>query len=105
MALISKKDGWDYGIAFARSINFYNYARITRKDMLKLCKKAENKNLKIIDIVKADNIIFKKRNMHYATVGLRLERVLSKHFNTRIYVTTRSMRTINSIINRIRTSV
>ena len=105
MKLISKKDGWDYGIAFARSINFYSHARITRADMLKLCRKAENKNLKILDIVKADNILFKKRDMHYATVGLRLERVLSKHFNTHIYVTTRSMRTINSIINRVENNI
>jgi uncharacterized protein (DUF1697 family) len=55
--------------------------------------------LKIIKIVKTDNIIFEKRKIHYATVSLRIEKVLSNYFNEKIYVTSRSMKTIKLLIN------
>jgi uncharacterized protein (DUF1697 family) len=67
--------------------------------MLKLCKSIEDENLKIIKIVKTDNIIFEKRKIHYATVSLRIEKVLSNYFNEKIYVTSRSMKTIKLLIN------
>ena len=88
---------WKRGIAFVRGINFYRNLRITKDEMLKLCRKVEDDNLRIIKIVKTDNIIFEKRNMHYATVGQRLEKILSEHFGKPVYVTTRSMRTIKSL--------
>ncbi len=94
----SKRDEWKRGVAFVRGINFYKNLRITKEEMLKLCRKVEDDNLRIIKIVKTDNIIFEKRNMHYATVGQLLEKILSEHFGKPVYVTTRSMRTIKSLI-------
>ena len=88
---------WKRGIAFVRGINFYRNLRITKDEMLRLCKKIENDNLRIVKIVKTDNIVFEKRNMHYADVGSRLEKILSEHFGKTIYVTTRSMKTIKSL--------
>ena len=92
-----RADEWKRGVAFVRGINFYKNLRITKEEMLRLCKKIEDDDLRIIKIVKTDNIIFEKRNIHYATVGQRLEKVLSEHFGKPVYVTTRSMRTIRSL--------
>ena len=88
---------WKRGVAFVRGINFYRNLRITKDEMLRLCKKIEDNNLRIVKIVKTDNIIFEKRNMHYADVGSRLEKILSEHFGKPVYVTTRSMKTIRSL--------
>lgn len=88
---------WEEGIAFVRGINIFKNARITQKKMLELCKKVENQNLKILRIVNVDNIIFKKSGVHYATVGSKLEKILSPYFGRRIYVTTRSIKTIRSL--------
>lgn len=89
---------WKKGVAFVRGINIYKNARITQKKMLKLCKKVENRNIKILKIVKTDNVIFKKKDIHYATVGSKLEKILSSYLGKRIYVTTRSVETIRSLI-------
>jgi uncharacterized protein (DUF1697 family) len=62
--------------------------------MLQLCKSIEDENLRIIKVVKTDNIVFEKRKIHYAEVSSRLEKVLSNCFKDRVYVTSRSMRTI-----------
>lgn len=48
--------------------------------MLELCKKAEDENLKILGVVRTDNILFMKKRIHYATAGARLERILSEYF-------------------------
>ncbi|MEM3031134.1 MAG: DUF1697 domain-containing protein [Candidatus Micrarchaeia archaeon] len=89
--------GWEEGIAFVRGINFYRNARITQEKMFALCRKIETDNLRILKIDKTDNVVFKKRGMHYATVGSRLERVLSAYFGKPIFVTTRSMKTIRRV--------
>lgn len=89
---------WQRGVAFIRGINVYKSKRISQKRMLKLCKSAEDENVKIVKIVKTDNVIFEKRAVHYATVSSRLEKVLSKHFGKPVYVTSRSMRTIQLVI-------
>ncbi len=94
----SKTNGWKEGVAFVRGINIYGNFRITKEKMLDLCKKIENRHIKIIKIVGTDNIIFKKKDIHYATVGAKLEKVLSSHFKKPIYVTTRSMKTIRSLL-------
>jgi uncharacterized protein (DUF1697 family) len=67
--------------------------------MLKLCKSIEDENLKIIKIVKTDNIIFEKRKIRYAEISLRIEKVLSDYFNEKVYATSRSMKTIKLLIN------
>ncbi|MEA1904413.1 MAG: DUF1697 domain-containing protein [Candidatus Hadarchaeota archaeon] len=88
------EQNWEEGVAFVRGINIYKNVRVTQRKMLELCKKVENDDLQILKIVRTDNVIFKKRGMHYATVGSKLENVLSSHFGKPIYVTTRSMKTI-----------
>jgi uncharacterized protein (DUF1697 family) len=86
--------GWKKGVAFVRGINIYGVKRISKEEMLKLCKKIEDEDLRIVKIVKADNIIFEKKKIHYATVSSRLEKVLSEYFKKKVYVTSRSMETI-----------
>jgi hypothetical protein len=44
------------------------------------------------------NIIF-KRKIHYATVSLRIEKVLSNYFNGEICATSRSVKIIKPLIN------
>lgn len=95
---MSDKNQWKRGIAFVKGINMFDNARITKEKMWELCNKIENKNLEIEKIYRTDNIIFKKRKMHYATVGQKLEKILSEHFNKRIHVTCRSIRTIENLI-------
>lgn len=91
------KQNWEEGVAFIRGINMYKNARITQKEIFDLCKKVEDHNLKILKIFKTDNILFKKKDIHYATVGSKLEKVLSSYFGKPIYVTTRSMKTIRAL--------
>jgi len=91
---------WKFGIAFIHGINMFSNNRVTRKEILDIFKSVENENVKIIDIVKCDNIIFIKRRIHYATVGKLFEGVLSKHFKKKIYVTTRSMKTIDKCVKK-----
>lgn len=85
---------WQRGVTFIRGINVYRSKRISQKEMLKLCKSIEDENLRVIRVVKTDNIVFEKRNIHYAEVSSRLEKILSDYFKEKIYVTSRSMRTI-----------
>lgn len=99
---MKKSNDWKEGVAFVRGINIYRNGRITQKEMIKLCKKIETDDLKILKIVKTDNILFKKRNMHYASVGAKIEGVLSKHFGKQIYVTTRSLKTIKDLIEKFK---
>ncbi|MCK4347120.1 MAG: DUF1697 domain-containing protein [Thermoplasmatales archaeon] len=91
------EQNWENGVAFVRGVNMYKNARITQKEMFELCKQIEGYNLKILKIYKTDNIFFKKKGMHYATVGSKLEKILSSYFEKSIYVTTRSMKTIRSL--------
>jgi len=93
----SMNNNWKEGVAFVKGINIYKNARITQEQMFELCKQIENRDLKIVKIVNTDNIVFKKRGIHYATVGSKLEKILSEHFGKPIYVTTRSMETIRSL--------
>lgn len=88
---------WEEGVAFVRGINVYKKARTTQKQMLELCRRVDNHNIKILKIVKTDNVIFKKKGLYYATVGSKLENILSAYFGEPIYVTTRSMKTIRSL--------
>lgn len=88
---------WKRGVAFVKGINMFANSRITKEEMRELCRKIENENLEMEGLYRADNIIFKKRDMHYATVGQRLEKVLSEYFDKQIHVTCRSMRTVKSL--------
>jgi len=85
---------WQRGVAFIRGINIYGSRRISQGKMLELCKSIEHENLRIIGIVKTDNIVFDKRDIHYSTVSSRLEKALSNYFKERVCVTSRGMKTI-----------
>ena len=91
---------WKVGIAFVRGLNMYKQRRINLMEMNKICSKLENDQLNIISIVKPDTILFRKQGMHYATVGQQLERVLTLHFGQPISVTTRSIRTLQLVVNK-----
>lgn len=85
---------WQKGVAFVRGINMYGSNRISKSEMLELCKKIENENIRILQIVKSDTVLFEKRSIHYASVGGALEKVLSGHFGKPVYVTARSIKTL-----------
>jgi uncharacterized protein (DUF1697 family) len=91
---------WSEGVAFVKGINFHANNRITKARMLDLCRSIESDDLKILGIVRTDNIIFKRRGMHYATVSKKLEKVLSEHSKRQIHVTSRSMRTLRALKER-----
>ena len=78
----------------------YGYGRITRMEMNKICGQVEDDQLNILCIIKPDTILFRKKGMHYAAVGQKLERMLTSHFGKPFYVTTRSMRTLQSIFEK-----
>lgn len=86
--------GWRRGVAFVKGINIYGSRRISQEKMLELCRRVEDENLRIVKVVKTDNIIFEKRGIHYADVSSRLEKVLSGYFKEKIHVTSRSMKTL-----------
>ncbi len=94
MIALSRKKG----VAFIRGINFYRHRRITKEKILELCKRVEDENLSILKVVKTDNIVFEKRNIHYATVSSRIEKVLSEYFKEKVYVTSRSIKTIKLLV-------
>ncbi|OIP26259.1 MAG: hypothetical protein COY46_04215 [Chloroflexi bacterium CG_4_10_14_0_8_um_filter_46_9] len=70
-----KSRGWEEGVAFVRGINIYKNSRITQEKIFELCKKVENRNLKILKIVKTDNILFKKKGIGIGERYMRLEKV------------------------------
>ncbi len=89
---------WKLGIAFIRGLNMFNTNRIKKDIVLRLVKKIESNNIKILNVYKTDNVIFKVRSLPYAAVGSKLERVFSKYFRTKIYVTTRGLNTLKKIV-------
>jgi len=95
---------WRKGIAFIRGINMYGSNRITRAEMMKLCKSIENDRVRILGLFGLDNVVFQKRGIHYASIGKMLEKVLSKRFKRSIYVTARSMRTLEGCLRWERSS-
>jgi uncharacterized protein (DUF1697 family) len=91
---------WKIGVAFIRGLNMYGHGRVTQSEMKKICRQLENGQLNIVSIIKPDTILFRKKGMHYAAVGQKLERILTSHFGKPFYVTTRSMRTLQSIFEK-----
>jgi uncharacterized protein (DUF1697 family) len=91
---------WQRGVAFVRGINVFGRRRISKREMLNICRGVEDENLRIVGIFRADNIVFEKRQIHYGNVSSRLEKVLSDYFKENVYVTFRSMRTIKLLARR-----
>jgi len=74
--------------------------RITIDEMQYLLSEIEDAHLRIIDLYRADNIIFEKTGIHYAEVGLRIQMILQKHFGKEIMVTTRSINTVKGLMKK-----
>lgn len=89
---------WKVGIAFVRGLNIFRAKRISKKQMADILRKIEDRNLKIMGIYKVDNVIFKKRVVHFAQVGSRIEKALEEHFKQKVYVTTRSLTTVEAVL-------
>ncbi len=92
---------WRAGVAFVRGINMYGNLRITKEEMIAACKQIENECIRILGSVKADNILFEKRGIHYAAVGSKLEKVLTSHFGRKIFVTVRSAGTLAMLLHAL----
>ncbi len=75
--------------------------RITVEEMRSLLKDIEDDSLHIIDLYRADNIIFEKTGIHYAEVGLRIQMVLERKFGKEVMVITRFFATVEGIMKRI----
>jgi uncharacterized protein (DUF1697 family) len=91
------------GIAFIRGIGMFGRRNYSKQKILKCLKKTENKNLKIVGMYQNDNILFlKSSNIHYASVGKKIEKQLEKCFNEKFYVTTRALSTVKGLIKSIR---
>ncbi len=97
---MSDEDEWKRGVAFLKGINMFDNARITKEKMWELCEEIEDEDLEVERVYRTDNIIFRRKDMHYATVGQRLEKVLSGHFDKEIHVTCRSMRTVKGLTRK-----
>jgi uncharacterized protein (DUF1697 family) len=89
------------GVAFVRGLNMFGQNCITVEEMRNLLIEIEDDSLHIIDLYRADNIIFEKIGIHYAEVGLRIQAVLHQLFGKEIMVTTRSFNTLNGLMNKI----
>lgn len=87
------------GIAFIRGIGIFGKRSYPKQKILSCLRKIKNKNIKIIGIYQNDNIIFlKSDNIHYATVGRKIEKSLKKCFDEKFYVTTRALSTLRGAI-------
>ena len=87
------------GIAFIRGIGMFGKRNYSKQRILSCLKKIESKNIKIIGMYGNDNIIFlKSGNIHYATVGRKIEKSLEKCFNEKFYVTTRAGSIVKGLI-------
>ncbi len=65
-----------------RGLNIFRAKRISKKQMADILRKIEDRNLKIMGIYKVNNVIFKKRVVHFAEVGSRIERALVFQFQS-----------------------
>ena len=89
------------GIAFIHGIGIFGYNMITKRKLFEYLEEIEDDNIRIVDIYGNDNIIFEKSDdIHFATVGSKIEKILSSKFSKKIHVTTRSMNTIKNIISK-----
>ena len=89
------------GVAFIRGLNMFGQNRITVEEMRSLLMDIEDDSLHIIDLYRADNIIFEKTGIHYAEVGLRIQMVLERKFGKEVMVITRFFATVEGIMKRI----
>ena len=87
------------GVAFIHGIGMFGYNMVTKEEILRYLEELDNDDMRIIEVYGNDNIIFEKSDdIHFATVGSRIEKLLSKRFGKKIYVTTRSVNTIRNMI-------
>ncbi len=92
---------WQVGVAFVRGLNMFKVRRAKAEKIFRALKRAENKSVRFIGMYKTDDIIFvKRREVPYAAASSIIERELSKLFKERIYVTSRSLRSIRGVIGQ-----
>ncbi|HDM60245.1 MAG TPA: DUF1697 domain-containing protein [Archaeoglobus veneficus] len=96
-----KSEEWKLGVAFIKGINMFSTRRITKEEMRGILKSIEDDKLEILFLFKADNVVFRKRNIHYAEVAMRIEKVLEKRLG-KVCVTTRSLRTLEGILRTLK---
>ncbi len=90
----------DRGIAFIHAIGMFGYNNITKEEMLDLLRHMKDERIKIIGMYGNDNIIFEKsKELHYASVGNIIERMMNKKFHGNFKITTRSLRTVKGIVS------
>ena len=92
---------WQVGIAFVRGLNMFKARRIKGEKIFKVLKHSRTKNVRFIGMYKTDNIIFlKRKEVPYAAASSVIERELSKLFGERIYVTSRSVRSVRGALRQ-----
>lgn len=88
------------GIAFIRGVSMFGNKNYSKGEIMDCLKELEGNKVKFIAIYGNDNVIFKKGNVHYATVGSMIEKCLEKRFGEKFYVTTRSFETIARLVKK-----
>jgi len=97
---MSSPSTWKLGVAFIRGLNMFGKNKITQRQLLRQLKDIETDDLKILSLVKTDDVLFQKRNMHYATAGSMIEKKLKQIFKKPILVTCRSTSTLTKVQTR-----
>lgn len=92
-----------FGIAFLHGISMFGKKNFTKRELYRCIKGISDEDIRIIDMYSNDNVIFEKSdNVHYASVGKKIERVLSKGFGSDFLVTTRSLGTVRGIVEKVK---
>lgn len=74
-----KKSGWEQAILTLR-LDKFKKANLPRNELLVLLKNINSGKLKMINLIKPNIIVFKKRNCSYVFAGKKFEKWLFKHF-------------------------
>ncbi len=91
------------GIAFIRGISMFGKNNYIKEDIFDCLKQIENDDIKIIEMFGNDNVIFEKNsNIHFATVGTKIEKCLTRCFDNKFSVTTRSSTTVERIVQNLK---
>lgn len=91
------------GIAFLHGISMFGKNNFTKEELYRCIKGISDEDIRIIDMYNNDNVIFEKSdNVHYASVGKKIEKALSKRFGSDFLVTTRSLGTVKFIVEKVK---
>jgi len=90
------------GIAFIRGMRMFGSKNYTKAEVIDALKDIGGEDLRILDVYNGDIVVFMKGDIHYATVGSKIEKCLEKHFGGRFYVTTRAFSTVKNMIRDVK---